>query len=269
VTYTGYLELEASERYGKSVLSDAYYNGVFKISRPTYTEEGLPLVQLIHVGGGYVDGDTYFTQINVKKNAKLAVTTQASTKVYKTPNKQVEQKIVYKLDEQRELHIKQDPLIAYRDARFLQETNVYMDKSAVFFLTDIVTPGWSKEGDLFPYTLVSSKVKVYQNHKLTVYDHLRLKPQDDVNKLFYLEGNTHIGSLFFIHPNVTDEWIEELREHLSSFDEVHYGVSLLAVPGCCFRILAKRTSFIEKVFGAIEAFIHRTIDNQGAISWRK
>ncbi|MCA0992785.1 urease accessory protein UreD [Guptibacillus hwajinpoensis] len=269
MTYTGYLQLEASERYGKSVLSDAYYNGVFKISRPTYTEEGLPLVQLIHVGGGYVDGDTYFTKINVRKNAKLAVTTQASTKIYKTRNKQVEQKSVYKLDEKSQLHLKLDPLIAYRDARFIQQTDVYMDKSAVLFLTDIVTPGWSKEGELFPYTCVTSKVKIYQNEKLAVYDHLRLKPDEDVRSLLQLEGNTHIGSLFFIHPSVSEEWIETLREELSSFPDAHFGVSMLPIPGCCFRILAKRTSRIEKVFAAIETFIHRTINNQSAISWRK
>ena len=269
MTYTGYLQLEASERYGKSVLSDAYYNGVFKVSRPTYTEEGLPLVQLIHVGGGYVDGDTYFTEINVKENARLAVTTQASTKVYKTPNKQVIQKALYHLEKHSELHMKQDPLIAYRDARFTQETEVHMEKSAVFFLTDIVTPGWSKDGALFPYTSVTSKVKVYQNGKLTVYDHLRLKPEEDVEKLLQLEGNTHIGSMFFIHPDVTQEWIENLRENLASFCDAHYGVSMLQIPGFCLRILAKRTSLIEKVFASIETFIHGTIYNKDAISWRK
>ncbi len=269
MTYTGYLKLEASDRYGKSVLSDAYYNGVFKISRPTYNEEGLPLLQMIHVGGGYVDGDTYYTEILVKEKARLAVTTQASTKVYKTPNKQVIQKAFYKLEEHSELHMKLDPLIAYRDARFTQETEVHMDESAVFFLTDIVTPGWSKDGVLFPYECVTSKVKIYQNKNLKVYDHLRLKPEEDMKRLLQLEGNTHIGSLYFIHSNVTGEWIEKLREYLASFGDTHYGISLLQVPGCCFRILAKRTSHIEKVFAAIETFIHNTIYKRSAISWRK
>ncbi|WP_263492104.1 urease accessory protein UreD [Bacillus sp. RAR_GA_16] len=144
-----------------------------------------------------------------------------------------------------------------------------MDKSAVLFLSDIVTPGWSKDGELFPYTCVTSKVKIYQNEKLAVYDHLRLKPDEDVRSLLQLEGNTHIGSLFFIHPSVSEEWIETLREELSSFPDAHFGVSMLPIPGCCFRILAKRTSRIEKVFAAIETFIHRTIYNQSAISWRK
>ncbi|WP_347552619.1 urease accessory protein UreD [Pseudalkalibacillus hwajinpoensis] len=268
MTYTGYIQLEASERYGKSVLSDTYYNGVFKISRPTYTEAGLPLVQLIHVGGGYVDGDTYYMEINVNENAKLAVTTQASTKVYKTPNKQVVQQARYKLEENSELHMKQDPLIAYKDARFIQETELHMDKSAVFFLTDILTPGWSKEGELFSFTCVTSKLKVYQGGKLVVYDHLRLKPDEGVMQLLQLEGNTHIGSMFFIHEEVTAEWVENLREYLASFREAHFGLSLLQVPGVCLRILAKRTAVIEKIFAATEKFIHNT-NNRSAISWRK
>ncbi|KMM35766.1 urease accessory protein UreD [Guptibacillus hwajinpoensis] len=269
MTYTGHLQLEASERYGKSVLSDAYYNGVFKISRPTYTDENLPLVQLIHVGGGYVDGDTYLTEIHVKNMAKLAVTTQASTKVYKTPHKQVMQRALYKLEANTELHMKQDPLIAYKDARFTQETEVHMDQSASFFFTDSVTPGWSKEGTLFPFTCITSKLKVYQNGRLVIFDHLRLKPDEDLMQLLQLEGNTHVGSLFFIHSEVTVEWIQKLRDYLASFCDDQYGVSLLQIPGVCLRILAKRTSLIEKIFAAVEEFIHSTIYNRSAISWRK
>jgi Urease accessory protein UreH len=97
MTYTGYLQVEVGNKNGKSIMTNSLFDGVFKITRPVYLSSGMPLLILIHVGGGYVDGDTYHTDMTVHESARLAITTQASTKVYKSKNFGVRQSTNYTL----------------------------------------------------------------------------------------------------------------------------------------------------------------------------
>ena len=151
MTYTGYLHIEAGKKRNRSVITNSFFDGVLKITRPTYIQDDLPLLTLMHVGGGYVDGDSYQTEVIVRESSRLALTTQASTKVYKSPRFGVTQSVDYVLENDSELYVKQDSLILYKEADFTQCINVYMSSSATFYYTDIITPGWSEDGKPFQY----------------------------------------------------------------------------------------------------------------------
>ncbi|MEW8986878.1 MAG: urease accessory protein UreD, partial [Bacillus sp. (in: firmicutes)] len=87
------------KRFNKSVITNSFFDGVLKITRPSYVSENLPLLTLIHVGGGYVDGDTYLTEVTLNESAALALTTQAATKIYKSPRYGATQTLNYVLKE--------------------------------------------------------------------------------------------------------------------------------------------------------------------------
>jgi urease accessory protein len=212
MTHTGFLHLEAESKGNKTIITNSFFDGVLKITRPAYLQNGLPLLTLIHVGGGYVDGDSYMTEVVVGESARLALTTQASTKIYKCPRYGVKQSADYFLKAGSELYVKQDSLIPYKDASFTQTANVYMSSSAVFYYTDIITPGWSDDGKLFTYKKVASKMRIFVDGSLEVFDHLLLKPTGKLGELMGLEGFTHIGTMFFIHPNISPQMAEELRD---------------------------------------------------------
>lgn len=271
MTYTGQLLLDTQYRHNKSVIANSFFDGVLKITRPSYTEEETPMITIIHIGGGYVDGDSYYSEISVDSEARLAVTTQASTKIYKTLRRGVLQKAKYLLKEKSKLYIKQDPVIAYKDAKYTQATEVFMAADAEFYYTDILTPGWAEDGKLFQFTEVHSKLKIFTEGNLTVFDHLRIRPDEDLPKIMQLEGYTHLGSLFYINPTFTENKISLLREELSftSKSDVQCGVSQLAVCGICVRILAKSTTDVEKIFLAIERFIYFHFDHELPLQWRK
>ncbi|MDQ0233062.1 urease accessory protein UreD [Metabacillus malikii] len=270
MTYTGYLHVKVGKRRDKSVITNSYFDGVLKITRPTYLHDDLPLLTLIHVGGGYVDGDTYKTEVVVEKSARLALTTQASTKVYKSPRDGVNQVMDYVLEPNSELFVKQDSLILYQDAQFTQQTNVYMSSLATFFYTDIMTPGWSEDGSLFTYTKCTSKMKIYVDGSLQVFDHLLIEPNEQLQSIMHLEGYSHIGTMFLIHPKVTESLIEKLRTKLAHFtSESRFGISLVANNGLTLRILAYSTPLIEKVFSECESLMMKELNNEEKLEWRK
>ncbi|MGN7940990.1 urease accessory protein UreD [Virgibacillus sp. 6R] len=270
MTYTGFLQVKIGKKRDRSVVTNSLFDGVLKITRPTFLQDNLPLLTLIHVGGGYVDGDSYKTEVVVSDSSRLALTTQASTKVYKSPHFGVKQTMDFVLEPNSELYVKQDSLILYKDANFTQQTNVHMSSLAVFYYTDMITPGWSDDGELFTYKKVASKMKIFVDGTLQAYDHLLLQPNGQLEKLMYLEGYTHIGTLFFIHPGVTEGFIDELRTKLASYaKESRIGISSLSIKGMSLRVLANSTPMIERIFSECESFIMKELKQGEALEWRK
>jgi urease accessory protein len=270
MTYTGYLQLEVGNKQNRSVICNSYFDGVFKITRPTYLAEGLPLLTLLHVGGGYVDGDMYKAEVIVNDDARLAITTQASTKVYKSPRYGVSQTMDYILHSNSELFVKQDPLILYHDANFIQHTNVKMSSSSTFYYTDIITPGWSQDGRLFQYKRLASKLKIFVDGQLEVFDHQLIVPDKMNGDLMQLEGYSHIGTMIMIHNQVSAALIEDIREAISNLaGDVRFGISLLNVKGLSIRVLASSTPKIELIFSECEKIIRKQLYKLDKIEWRK
>ncbi|MDQ7860165.1 hypothetical protein RCO48_01200 [Peribacillus frigoritolerans] len=59
MSWTGSIRLKAELKNARTIVSDTYYDGAFKLSRPVFFDELSPTYFLIHVGGGYVGGDKY------------------------------------------------------------------------------------------------------------------------------------------------------------------------------------------------------------------
>lgn len=270
MSYTGVLELSATKKNPKTIVSSCYYEGALKITRPVYLEEDSPSIYLIHVGGGYVDGDTYLTNICLEEGAELSVTTQSSTKVYKTPNKPVVQKTNIILNKGSILEYLPDPLIAYKGARFFQETNVRLEDDSGFFYSDIITPGWAEDGSLFRYDWIRSKLKVFKGEKLVVFDHLLLEPDDDMDGMLQMDGFTHIGTLLIFHPNAGKKFLESLYEILEDFHpDIRFGLSALPESGVILRLLARNTGMVEKMIALSHTFARHELLGKERISWRK
>lgn len=270
MSYTGFLELSAAKKQPKTILSNCYYEGALKLTRPVYLEEDSPSVYLIHVGGGYVDGDEYLTHIRLEEGAELAVTTQSSTKVYKTPKKPVVQQTHIKLARGSVLEYLPDPLIAYEGARFIQETTVHMEDGACLFYSDIITPGWAADGSLFQYDWIRSKLKVYKKERLIVFDHVLLEPDCDIGNIMQMEGYTHVGMFLILHDQAGKMFLEGLYETIECFQShVRFGLSALPEGGVILRILAQSTGAIEKVIAHAHACARRELLKKDCISWRK
>ncbi|MDY0394980.1 urease accessory protein UreD [Virgibacillus halophilus] len=191
--WTGILELDArKDQQGKTVTDHVYFQGAFKVQRPIYhNRSNQPCYYLLNPGGGYLDGDTYRMRLTVGEGAKVTLTTQSATKVYRTPTKYAYQEAETWIKKGGHLEYLPDPLIAYRDASYYQKNVFRMEKGSSLLYTDILTPGWSPDGEKFSYESLRLKNEIYLDDELIVFDHIHLNPGGEANKRIRLHGRLH------------------------------------------------------------------------------
>lgn len=255
--WTGVLKLSAEERQGKTVTENLFFQGAFKIMRPVYMTPEKPSYYILNPGGGYLDGDTYKMKFALAEDAKVTLTTQSATKIYKTPNKPAYQEMTIHLKKGSYLEYLPDALIAYKNARYIQKNKIYMEKGATLLYWDILTPGWSPDGDLFSYHSLQLLNEIYLDDDLIAYDHIKLNPEEkDITNLGFMEGYTHLGSFIIIDEKVTDELLDQLYETITKEQgDFQAGLSLLEVQGCTIRIMAHSTQVIERIFSVCHHII--------------
>jgi urease accessory protein len=249
--WTGILHLGAEERHGKTVAKNVYFQGAYKVMRPIYHDEsGQACYYLLNPGGGYLDGDRYQMKLSLEKQAKLTLTTQSATKIYKTPHTPAYQESEFHLKEGSYLEYIPDPLIGYQNARYKQKNVVHMEKGCTLLYSDIVTPGWSPDGEKFSYDTLQLINEIYMENELVVYDHIRLSPAiQNINGLGLMEGYSHLGSMIVVGEKTNQDLLDRLYEAFPhQTKEYKIGLSLLPIPGFTVRVLANTTQTIEGIF---------------------
>ncbi|MBP2000056.1 urease accessory protein [Paenibacillus shirakamiensis] len=248
--WTGILRLEAEERNGKTVAKNVYFQGAFKVMRPIYHDDsGQACYYILNPGGGYLDGDRYQMKIALREQARLTLTTQSATKIYKTPTNPAYQETEITLKKGSYLEYITDPLIGYARARYKQKTVVKMETGATFLYSDIITSGWSPEGAKFSYDLLQLITEIYIEDELVMYDHIKLNPTSQtMNSLGFMEGYSHLGSMVVVGEQASHELLDQLYQAIrEDTTEYKVGLSFLPVAGIIIRILANSTQTIERI----------------------
>ncbi|MEK4090295.1 MULTISPECIES: urease accessory protein UreD [unclassified Viridibacillus] len=270
--WTGVLSLDLEERRGKTVAKNVYFQGALKVMRPIYHDNsGQVCYYLLNPGGGYLDGDRYKMEISANEGAKVTLTTQSATKVYKTPKSFAYQETTISLKRGSYLEYLPDPLIAYENARYKQKNVIHMESGATFLYTDILTPGWSPSGTRFSYDTVQLVTEIHLDGKLGMFDHIKLTPHNqNLSGLGFMEGYTHLGSMAAVSENTDNALLDELYETIQ-IEEADFkvGISRLAVPGFSIRILANSTQLIERIFNSCHKIISEKWTNHTPNSLRK
>lgn len=248
----------------RSVSRDIFFEKALKVIRPVYLNQStIPTFYIVNVGGGYLDGDRYRMNVNVEDNAKVTLTSQGATKIYKTPSNHVEQYQTFNLKDNAYLEYVADPIIAYENAKFYQHNTFNLNNSSSLFYTDILTPGYSKTGEAFKYQYMHLINEIYIEDELVTYDNLLLNPnKQSINEIGYMEHYSHYGSAYFIHEDVNQKLIDSVYETISSYSntfDCRVAISQLPTHGFAVRIFAYRTQIIEKILGTIQSYIAENI----------
>lgn len=270
--WTGILRLEAEERNGKTVAKNVYFQGAFKLMRPIYHDNsGQACYYILNPGGGYLDGDRYQMKVSLMEQARLTLTTQSATKIYKTPNKPAYHETEINLKKGSYLEYITDPLIGYQDAKYIQKTVVRMEKGATFLYSDIVTSGWSPDGAKFSYDLLQLISEIYIDDELVVFDHFKLNPSSqNITSIGFMEGYTHLGSMIVVGEQVDSDLLDQLYQAThEETEEYKIGLSLLPVAGMIIRVLSNSTQTIEKIQTTCHHIINQKLFNKAPSFLRK
>lgn len=295
----GRLDLQIGLRAGRSVAVGQYHQGALRVIRPHYLDDsGQVYYTIVNPGGGYLGGDRYQIDVEVKDGSSLLLTSQSATKVYRTPGDQARQDTTIRLGCGAVLEYVPDQLIAYREASYRQETHVDMHPEATYVSAEVVTPGWAPDGSLFRYDEVRLRSEVRVGGELAVVDNLVVRPgkgPTDVESLLFLEGRTHLGTLLAVDRRVDAALVDEVRGFLDGMKttaagtgtaagagvtrapgvlrhdapSVLAGVTLVGGPGLAVRVLGSSTEEVTLMLHGVVNLLRARWTGQGALGLRK
>ena len=282
-TPMGELRLDIGVRNGRSLATGQYHRGALRVLRPHYLDEsGQVCYMVVNPGGAFLGGDLYTLDITVAEDARLLLTTQSATKVYKTPATFAEQRMTVRLGAHSCLEYVPGQLIAYRGAAYRQSALIEMDASASLIMAEVVTPGWSPDGRPFRYEQLRLRNEVRYGGRLLAIDNVLLTPPSDgtsdvaalpvadISGLALMEGFSHLGSLLVVDPRVDAVLVAELQKLLLEHEpNTLTGISQLNGPGFVVRALSGSTSRLTSMMNAVTALLRERWFNQAPLNLRK
>jgi urease accessory protein len=274
----GRLELLITERRGKSIASRQFHQGALRVLRPHYLDDsGQVCYVVVNPGGAYLGADLYVVDVEVGDGARLLLTTQSATKIYRTPGSFAEQRMTLRLGDGAQLELAPDQLIAYREASYRQNTHITVRPSSSLMMSEVITPGWSPDGASFRYEELrlrnEIRVETGSGTELLALDNLLVRPPlNDVTGMAFMEGFSHLGSLIVVDPRVDQALADEL--HVATQAHAAYtGISLTGsvagTTGLIVRSLANSTEELARLLGACTALLRHNWNGQDPLNLRK
>lgn len=274
----GELELVIAERGGKSVAVHQYHRGALRVLRPHYLDDsGQVCYVLVNPGGAYLGADLYVIDVEVGDGAKLLLTTQSATKIYRTPGSFAEQRMRLRLGEGARLELAPEQLIAYREASYRQNTHITLGPSSSLIMAEVITPGWSPDGASFRYEELRLRTEIHvesdEKSGLLALDNVLIRPPlGDVTGMGFMEGFSHLGSLIVVDPRVDQALADELHAITAGHD-AYMGISLtatlLGTAGLVLRSLSNSTEELNRLLGDATALLRKRWYGQEPLNLRK
>ncbi|MGO4191118.1 urease accessory protein UreD [Arthrobacter sp. YAF17] len=271
----GELALLVAERGGRSVAVRQFHRGALRVLRPHYLDDsGQVCYVVVNPGGAYLGADLYVIDVEVAEGAKLLLTTQSATKIYRTPGSFAEQRMRLRLGSGAQLELAPDQVIAYREASYRQNTHITLHPTSSLVMSEVITPGWSPDGASFRYEELRLQTEIrIESGGLLALDNLLIRPpQHDVTGLGFMEGFSHVGSLIVVDRRVDQALADELHV-LTDGHDAYTGVSLTAtvdgIRGLVLRSLSNSTEELNRLLGACSALLRRRWHGTAPLDLRK
>lgn len=274
----GELELRIAIRGGRSVATHQYHRGALRVLRPHYLDaSGQVCYVLVNPGGAYLGSDLFTIEVEVEDGAKMLLTTQSATKIYRTPGSFAEQRMTLRLGDGAQLEFAPDQVIAYRQSRYRQYTRATVRPSSSLIMAEVITPGWSPDGASFRYEELRLRTEIRVesegDSRLLALDNVLLRPPlIDVTGMASMEGFSHLGSLIAVDPRVDQALADELHAATARHG-AYTGISLTAAvsgtAGLVLRSLSGSTGELNALLGEVTALLRKRWYGQAPLNLRK
>lgn len=241
----GLLELHAAaDRTGRTYLAGHRQRFPLRITVPMYLDpgdRGMAYCYVQNPTGGVFAGDRLVERLEVDSGARLHVTSQSATKLYRMEGGCALQEVLCRVAAGGVLERVPDPLIPQAGSRYVQHTLVEVAGGSVFVSADTVAPGRIAYGERFRYELVELRTEVHHGSRPLCVETLRLEPgRTAPTRPGLLGASDYVASLLVVAPDRDGERLA------AQIDAVMAGVrdargaagSLEGGAGVAVRILA-------------------------------
>lgn len=123
-------------------------------------------------GGGLVDGDAIVLDVHVGEGAGAMLSTQASTKVYRSSG--TSSRIDGTVAASGLLMVLPDPVVCFSASNYRQEQRFHLEDGAGLVLIDWVSSGRHGAGERWQFERYATRLEVHRGRKLVLLDALQL-----------------------------------------------------------------------------------------------
>lgn len=244
----GELKLRLGLKNGVTIVRDAYNSGPLKITKPFYLEPETGEIFLCQMctGGGFVQGDDYYQEIELEPGTRAYFTTQSSTKIYRMNSSFARQVSIFKIGKGALFEYLPEPVIPFAGSRYTGETEIYLEDEAVGFFAEIVSPGRAGRGEVFQFDYYNSIIKAFWNGELIFWNNQMLNPASNLKNLGLYDGYTHQGSFLIFSEKVSQDLADRIHQLFVDDAGVLASASLTLKNGIAVRLISHKTERLEK-----------------------
>jgi len=160
----------------RSIVTRAYATSPLRLLTPGNHGRAAWIFTSSH-GGGLVDGDSTVLEIDVGADAAAFVSTQASTKIYRSP-RGTSAEVRARVEPDGLLVIAPDPVVCFAKSRYRQIQRFDLAERAALVLLDWVSSGRHAAGERWAFDEYHGQIVVRLDEKLLVHDALALRAAD-------------------------------------------------------------------------------------------
>jgi len=167
-------------------------------------------------GGGLVAGDQIHLDMQLAPNTTCVLSTQASTKVYRDPEKKgCQQTLRANIDDGALLVSVPDPITCYADAIYEQQQQFHLAPNGSVVLLDWLTSGRRKRGESWDFTRYRSQIDVYRDSQQLLTDRLLLDSRDGPLKSPFRVGRFHCLAVVVLVGKVLEAAAEKILQSVA------------------------------------------------------
>jgi urease accessory protein len=172
--------LDVAEVRGRSRLVACKNIQPLKLLHPASHGTAVHVV-LSSYGGGMVAGDVIRLRATVQAGARLIISTQASTRIFRSIDEAVaEQHTAGELGENALAVIFPDPVVLQAESRYRQVQEWHLQPSSLLFLVDWFHSGRMDQGERFAFHALHSELRVRVAGRLVVLDRFAFNPEENI-----------------------------------------------------------------------------------------
>jgi urease accessory protein len=237
----------------RSVVSRAYATSPLRLLTPA-NHGHAAWIYSSSFGGGLVDGDHIAMDIDVGRGAAAFISSQASTKVYRSPGG-TSANMHARVAADGLLVVAPDPVVCFSGARYQQTQTFDLADRAALVLVDWVSSGRHAAGERWAFDEYHGRITVRLAGRLLVHDALALRAADgnlrarlgrfDVLALVVLAGTTLAGAAASLAATASIMPVARKADQLVAATPLHDG-------GCLVRFAG---TSVERVGRTIREFL--------------
>jgi len=252
------LDIKIEQRNGASYMKDAYFTQPFRVVPVgQYKKDKASYLMIMSSSPGLLDNDDHRITINLAKDTKLQLQTQAYQRLFHMKNKSSQSTLV-KMEEGSVFSFVPHPVVPQASSTFISRNKVEMEKNCHFLLSDIITCGRKLSGEEFEYNHFQNLTEVFVEGQLKVKDNVLLQPDlMPIQSIGILEGYTHQGTLIYYNTaNIAVlDYIERFYEQYKEVQHIEFGITQLEGDGFMIRILGQGAEKLFNIFHEIQQIL--------------